>query len=173
MKTFVGALLVVALSAAAAAQQPAPTTVILVRHAEAQANAGTDPALTEAGVARAAALCDALKDAQVKAVITTQYQRTIRTGEPLAAAVKAEAVQAQTAGPLDAHVQAIVQMVRSKYAGATIVIVGHSNTVPALVKALTGVDPGEIAHDAYDNMYIVTTTAPGTGQLVRAKYGAR
>jgi bisphosphoglycerate-dependent phosphoglycerate mutase len=66
-----------------------------------------------------------------------------------------------------------VQMVRSKYAGGTVVIVGHSNTVPALVKALSGIDPGEIAHDAYDNMYIVTTTAAGMAQVVRAKYGAR
>lgn len=156
-----------------AAQHTAPTTVILVRHAEAQANAGNDPALSEAGNARAAALRESLAGASIKAVITTQFQRTIKTGEPLAVAAKAEHVPVQVVGGLDAHVQGVVQMVHAKYAGSTVVIVGHSNTIPALVKAFSGIDSGEIAHDSHDNMYIVSTNKPGAGTLLRVKYGAR
>ena len=142
--------------------QSAPTTVILVRHAEAVANAGSDPVLSEAGSARAKALAAALKDAGVKAVITTQYQRTILTGRPLAEATGAELISlsAQTGDPA---------AIGAKYAGGVVVIVGHSNTVPAIVKGLTGVDVGEIAHDSYDQMFIVTG-APGSARLVRARY---
>ena len=144
-------------------QPAAPTTIILVRHAEAVANAGNDPVLTEAGTARAKALAAALKDAGVKAVITTQYQRTMLTGRPLADAAGAEFINlpAQTGNPT---------ALAAKYTGSTIVIVGHSNTVPAMVKSLTGVDVGEIAHDSHDQMFIVTAGAPGSARLVRARY---
>ena len=155
-------LFLAALLALGSVEQAAPTTIVLVRHAEAVANAGTDPVLSDAGIARAKALAAALKDAGVKAVITTQYQRTILTGRPLAEATGAELLQlpAQTGNPAT---------LAAKYAGGTIVIVGHSNTVPAIVKGLTGVDVGEIAHDSYDQMFIVTG-APGGARLVRARY---
>lgn len=158
----------------AGAQTSAPaTTVIVVRHAEAVANAGADPVLAEAGIARAQALAAALRDANVKAVFTTQYQRTALTGEPLATAVNAPLTKAAVAGPTDVYVKQIVDTVFGKHAGGTVVIVGHSNTVPALVKGFSGVEIGEIAHDAYDNMFVITTAGPGAGHVVRARYGAR
>ena len=164
----------VAASPEARSQPAAATTVVLVRHAEAVSDAGRDPGLSEAGIARASALAGALKDAGVAAVFTTQYQRTILTGGPVATAMKAPAVQSDIgAGPagLDAYVRQVVQTVHAKYGGRTVLIVGHSNTIPALVKAFSGIDPGEIAHDSYGQMFIVTTNAPGTGRLVRARYG--
>lgn len=155
---------------------PPMTTVILVRHAEAAANAGADPDLTEQGRARVEALVEALRHAGITVVLTTPYRRTKQTGEPLAKA--ANTPLATTAiGPgaagIDAHVRDVVGMIHEKHVGGTIVIVGHSNTVPALVKALSGVDPGEIAHDSFDRLFVVTTTAPGIGRLVRARYGPR
>lgn len=157
---------------APAAPPPPVTTIILVRHAEAVTGAGADPVLSDAGIARANALAEALKDAGVTAVITTQYRRTVLTGEPLAAAAKAPLVSTPVQGALDGHVRDIVQLVHAKHAGGTIVIVGHSNTIPALVKGLSGADVGEIAHDAYGHLFVVTTDTPGTGRVVRARYGA-
>jgi broad specificity phosphatase PhoE len=136
--------------------------IILVRHAEAVPNAGNDPVLSEAGIARAKALAAALKDAGVKAVITTQYQRTILTGRPLAEATGAELIN------LSAQTELDTAALGAKYSGGVIVIVGHSNTVPAIVKGLTGVDV-EIAHDSFDQMFIVTRNA-GSARLVRARY---
>jgi len=150
---------------------PLPTTIILVRHAEAVAGAGADPVLSEAGIARANALAAALIDARVTAVMTSQYRRTVLTGTPLAAAANAPLVATTVRGDLETHVRDIVQTVHAEHAGGTVVIVGHSNTIPALVKGLTGADVGAIAHDAYDNLFVVTTTAPGAGRLVRARYG--
>jgi broad specificity phosphatase PhoE len=171
-------LALLAAQAAAPVQTPAAgtTTVVIVRHAEAVPDSGPDPILSEAGIARATALAGAMKDAGVHAVITTQYQRTVQTGRPVA---EAAAIPLTTlaigggASGLDAYVRQVVLRVRAAQAGRTTLIVGHSNTVPALVKAFSGVDIGDIAHDSYDQMFVVTLNASGSGSLVRARYGAR
>ena len=160
------------LAAAVPSTQTASTTVVIVRHAEAVPDAGRDPVLSEAGAARAKALTDALAAADVAAVYSTQYQRTRLTGTAVAAAAGLQVTVRPVEGDAGAYAGALVKEVLAAHPGRTIVIVGHSNTVPALVKAFTGVDPGEIAHDTYDRMFIVTTSAPGTGRLVRVRYGA-
>ena len=160
-------------SAVAQSQAAGATTVIIVRHAEAVPNAGSDPVLSDAGVARANALAAALKDAGVAGVFTTQYQRTALTGQAVATATNTPLVKTTIAGGaagLDGYVKQMVADVHAKFAGRTVVIVGHSNTVPALVKAFTGSDVEEIAHDSYDQMFVVTTAAAGKGRLVRARY---
>ena len=40
------------------------------------------------------------------------------------------------------------------------------------VGPVSGIDVGEIAHDSYDNMFVVSTRSPGSGTLVRARYGS-
>src|SRR5690606_22627139 len=72
--------------ALAPAPAPAPTTILVVRHAErADAGAGErDPALSQAGSARAHALAEVAADAGVTAILATQYRRTRQTAEPLA-----------------------------------------------------------------------------------------
>jgi broad specificity phosphatase PhoE len=72
---------------------------------------------------------------------------------------------------LDTYMRNAVETVHAKYAGGTVVFVGHSNTVPALVKAFSGVDVGEIAHDSYDRMFVVTLRPDGSSSVVRARYG--
>jgi broad specificity phosphatase PhoE len=168
------ALAVLAPSAMSLAQAPAASTVVIVRHAEAVPDSGPDPVLSDAGIARAGALAAALKDGGVHAVIATQYQRTMLTGRPVAEAAAIPVTTLSIGGGaagLDAYVRQVVLRVRAAQAGRTTLIVGHSNTVPALVKAFSGVDIGEIAHDSYDQMFVVTLSAPGSGSLVRARYG--
>ena len=155
----------------AAGQSTPHTTIVLARHAEAVPNAGNDPVLSEAGIARANALAAVLRDAGVTAVFTTQYQRTALTGEPVAAASKLAVVKMPVQGATDAYVAQVLKEIFAKHAGGTVVIVGHSNTVPAFVKALTGATV-EIAHDSYDQLFVVTASAPGSGKLVRARYGS-
>ncbi len=174
MLLFVVAAALCATASPAAQSQPAATTIVIVRHAEAVPNAGADPVLSEAGAARANALAAALKDAGVAAVFTTQYQRTMLTGQPLATAANVPLVKTSIAGGaagLDTYIKQMVSDVHAKHAGRTVVIVGHSNTVPALVKGFTGVDVGEIAHESYDQMFVITATAAGAGRVVRARYG--
>ncbi len=171
MMRFVLPACVFVLAAVAPAAQAPPTTVVIVRHAEAVPDAGRDPVLSDAGRDRAKALTAALSGAKVAAVYSTQYQRTRLTGEPAAAAAGVTVTVVPIEGPTEAYASALAARVLSTHAGRTVVIVGHSNTVPALVKAFSGADEGEIAHDTYDLLFVVTADAPDKGRVVRARYG--
>lgn len=161
------AVLLLALPLAARAQG-SPTVVILVRHAEKGTVPANDPPLTEAGAARARALVAALADANVQAVITTHLARTRDTGRPLAEArnITSEVVTAGGAG----HAQAVADAVR-KHSGQTVLVVGHSNTVPAIIAALGGPKMPDICDSQYANLF--TLVLDGTSaRLVRGSYGA-
>jgi broad specificity phosphatase PhoE len=143
--------------------------VIVVRHAErADGGAGTgaamttgnDPELSEAGKARAEKLAAMLVDAGVVAIYTTEYRRTKDTAAPLAAklGVKVEPITSK-------DVASVVAKIKSHTTGA-VLVVGHSNTVPQIIKALGG-STVTMADDEYDSLYFVT--ANGTTTRIRFK----
>jgi broad specificity phosphatase PhoE len=146
------------------------TTVILVRHAEKAATPPDDPPLTAAGEARARELWEALKDARVTAIITTQFARTRATAQPTATALGVTPDVVNAAGTN--HPQDVAAAVR-KHAGQTVLVVGHSNTVPSIIEALGATKPAAICDGEYDNLYIVTLGADGKAGVVRSKFGAR
>ena len=156
-------------SSVAFAQPPEGGVVVLVRHAEKAAEPAGDPALSPAGVARSQALAAALRDAGVTAILTTQYRRTRDTAQPLAQArgIAAEVVSAASG---EAHAQEVAAAVR-RHAGGVVLVVGHSNTVPAIIAALGGPRLPDLCDAAYAELFVLT---PGAGQarLVRARYGA-
>src|SRR5688500_8432812 len=115
-----GALALAAVSLFAvqnSAPAAAPTTIVIVRHAEAMPDAGRDPVLADAGRARAAALAEALRDADVAAVYATQYQRTRMTGADTASAAKVEVRVTPIEGSADAYAAALAVRVLSEHAG--------------------------------------------------------
>jgi broad specificity phosphatase PhoE len=158
------ALFSAVISLSAAAQ----TTVYVVRHAEKADAPAADPPLTAAGEARAKALADSLKNSGISAIITTQFARTKSTAAPTAAElnVTPEIVPAMNAS----HIQEVAAAVR-KHAGQTVLVVGHSNTVPAIVAALGATQPAAICDPEYDNLYIVKIAADGTATVQRGHYG--
>ena len=143
--------------------------VILVRHAE-RADGGTppagmkgpaDPLLSAAGEARAQKLAAMLAESGVTAIYTTEFHRTKDTAKPLAAKL---AVTAQTL-PAD-DLAGLVGKIKGAKPTDVVFIVGHSNTVPDVIKQLGG--PGvKIADNEYDNLFIVV---PATGAMTRIKY---
>ena len=153
------------------AQVKAATTVIVVRHAEKAATPADDPPLSALGEARARDLYDAIKDAGVSAVITTQYVRTKETGQPTVAALSLP-TQVVTTTAAATHARDIAAAVRA-HAGHTVLVVGHSNTVPAIIEALGAKRPPPICDAEYDNLYIVTIASDGHAGVIRSKFGAR
>jgi broad specificity phosphatase PhoE len=164
----------------AAAQTP--TMVYLVRHAEKAAQPASDPALTPDGQLRARALADVLAHAGVGAIITTQFARTRLTAAPLAErlGLSPEAVGVATgvagnpqaqADAMRAHVASVVAAVR-KHAGSAVLVVGHSNTIPAIVAALGGPTFADLCDGDYDQLFILELPATGTPRLVRGRFGA-
>ncbi len=137
------------------ADSAGPGVVFLVRHAEradagmaAAKVAGADPELSETGKARATALAVLLKDAKITAIFTTEYKRTRDTAQPLATAagIAATAVDSKDAAGLVARVKA---------SSGNVLVVGHSNSVPDVIKALGVSEPVAIADDQFDNLFVV------------------
>lgn len=143
--------------------------VILTRHAERADGAATmsapgaapvDPQLSAAGEARAQKLATMLADANITAMFTTEFRRTKDTAAPLAAKLKLtpEIVAASKAADIIAKIQA--------HADDIVFVVGHSNTVPAIIKALGGPEL-TIGDNEYDNLFIYV---PATKALTRIRY---
>lgn len=160
---------VFALAGSAAAQ---PSTVILVRHAERDSAPPRDPVLTTAGTVRAQALADALAGAGVTTVITTQFQRTQLTARPLAETKGITAVIVSAGGPTSAHVEAVAAAVRARPAGDVVLVVGHSNTIPAIVGALGGPQLPDLCDIQYSMLFILEYPASGAPRFIQANYGA-
>ena len=150
----------VAVAVQLAAAEP---VIILARHAE-KADAAADPKnpeLSSAGRARAEALGRMLKDAGVIAIFASEYARTQQTAEEVRRASGA----AVTIVPAK-DVAALADKLKTVDGNA--VVIGHSNTLPEIIKAL-GVDkPVTIGESEYDNLFIWNGNAPR--DLVRLRY---
>ncbi len=163
-----------ALSLGAAARplfaQTRATTVIVVRHAEKAAQPTQDPALTAEGLARAQALAEALESANVTAVVTTQFTRTKETAAPTAQEFHVTPVVVPATSDVPAQARAVAAAVM-QHAGGTVLVVGHSNTVGAIVAALGGRRPAELCDAEYDAMFVVSVQPDGRGTVIKAHYG--
>ncbi len=124
------------------------TSLYVVRHAEKEASAPadmmtTDTPLSAAGMERALALRDQLKEAGIGTIYSTPTHRTTGTVRPLSAATGAAIQLYDAQNPLF-----IKQLVRHR--GAPVLVVGHSNTVDDIVNTLTG---KSLLQDLPDNQY--------------------
>ena len=152
--------------------QTQPVTVILVRHGEKMAQPADNPPLTAEGQMRAEELVKVVRDAGITAIYSTPYLRTMNTAKAVADALKLPITA--TAIPnrsVPAYADSVAA--RVKRDGGVILVVGHSNTMGAVIKALGGPDIGEIADPEHDNLFVVTVQDGKPTRLVRGKYGRR
>jgi broad specificity phosphatase PhoE len=152
-----GAILAILVLGGSAPRPAAAEPVIfVVRHAE-RADTGSggmptmaaDPDLSAAGHARAAALATALSDANITTIYVTEYKRTKQTAAPLAERLRLSVI----AGRAD-DTFGLVSSLRQARTNA--LVVGHSTTVPAIIRGL-GVDtPVPIGEGDYDYLFVIT-----------------
>lgn len=148
------------------AAPPDPLVVLLVRHAEKVVDE-PDPALSPAGVERAADLAAALRDAGIERIHSSDYRRTRDTAAPLAATL---GLEVEIYDPRDLAALAA----RLRRDGGRHLVVGHSNTTPEAVALLGGEPGGEIDEASeYDRLYVVTVGGDGSVGTVLMRYGAR
>ena len=141
-------------------------TVLLVRHAEADYPSDPiNPALTTAGQARTQKLVHVAEKAGVSAVYATEFQRTQLTVEPLATALGLT-VQQYTS----TDTEGIVDQVLDNHDGETVLIAGHSHTVPQIINEFGGQLPAATVTD-FDNLFVVTYNT-GVVEVVNLQYGA-
>jgi broad specificity phosphatase PhoE len=164
-------LAIVSLLAFSSITSAQPSTVIVVRHAERATAPANDPVLTAAGVARAEALRAVLADAGVSAIITTHLQRTQLTAKPLADSLGLAPIIVRAGSPLQAHLDSVAAAVRRQPSGSVVLVVGHSNTVPDIVKALSGITVPAIADPEYDHIFVVVVPTSGSPRLMQLGFG--
>ena len=139
---------------------------ILVRHAETEPDGTRDAPLSTTGETRAAALKALLSSQPIKGVYSTDYKRTKGTAQPLA---EAKSLSVETYHPFDD--KNFLNSLIEKHTGQTVLVAGHSNTIPVMVNLLIGEEKFEaLDHSDYGNIFIVTATKTGNGTLVRLRY---
>lgn len=149
-----------------------PSVVLLVRHADKAPSTSLDPPLSAAGRTRSAGLADALRDASVTRILVDQSQRTQETAVPLSQRRKlgAEVIPIDWSDPTS-QVRAIADSVRRP--GAVTLVIGHRNTIPAIIRALGGPVIPEIREGDYDDLYmIVLDTGSATPMFIHSTYRA-
>ena len=114
-------------------EQDPVTTYFLIRHAEKDRSdsAKQNPELTKEGMARAKKWAEVLKNVNLDAVYSTDYNRTMQTAKPLADLNKLEVQKYDAKNLYDEDFQKATS-------GKTVLIVGHSNTTPQLANAILG-----------------------------------
>lgn len=163
---FLIAACVLALAGCATLSRPCSTTYIVVRHAEKATDDPRDPSLSDAGLARAQSLATLLRSRRLVAVYATQYRRTSDTAAPAAAAHDLSITSYDADTPADAFAA------RLRQAGArgTVLIVGHSNTVPGIVSALCACAVDPIDDSDYGNLFEIRIKGKAPPELSRRRY---
>lgn len=134
------------------------SVVLLVRHADKAPSTSLDPPLSQAGRARSAGLADALRDAGVTRIVVDQSQRTQETAMPLSQrlTLRPDVMPIDWSDPTS-QVRAIADSVRRH--GAVTLVIGHRNTIPAIIRALGGPVIPEIREGDYNDLYMIVLDA--------------
>ena len=163
MKIATHTLAILLFAASAFADAASLTTVILVRHAEKAGSSGDVP-LSEIGKQRAIELARVLSGTHLDAIYTTPYHRTRQTAAPVATPRHLD--------PIEIKPEDTIARIRKDHLGKTVLVVGHSNTTPNLIKQLGIAEPPEIPDSAYDDLFVVTFGEGIEPRLVTLRYGA-
>ncbi|MEP7324659.1 MAG: histidine phosphatase family protein [Gemmatimonadota bacterium] len=146
--------------------------IILARHAEKSAASG-DPGLTAAGEQRARDLAAALAGVHLSAIITTQYRRTQLTAAPAASASHIQPTVISAAGNSDVDAALVARALDALPAGSAALVIGHSNTLGPIIKALGGPALPDLCDGEYSTLLILERTAGADpAKLIRSRYGA-
>ena len=179
MKVFISLLLLVFIQNTAIAQIPngvvsAKTNLYFVRHAEKET--GNDPVLTSNGNKRAGDLMRTLKDKNVHRIYVTQYKRTQNTADSMRLQLGIDTVQYNAD---ENGIDLFNKIAAHGDFNKTILIVGHSNTVPDYIKkaGIINYPQANIADAEFDNLYKVYYRKPFLSSVFKAhvkhvKYGA-
>ncbi|MDH5380648.1 MAG: histidine phosphatase family protein [Cyclobacteriaceae bacterium] len=138
-------------------------TIIIVRHAE-KLQDGKDPDLSEIGKERALKLSEILSETKIDALFSTKFKRTTQT---LAVIAKKKHLETNYYSPSDS---VFILDYLKKNIGATIVISGHSNTVPGIVNYLCNSKLPDLKESEYDNLFIIHLSEGKPATYLKLKY---
>lgn len=141
---------------------PEITTYYFIRHAEKDRSDSSkkDPHLTDQGLKRAQDWSKVLQHIPFDAIYATDFNRTNETGNPTAIKNGLNITSYNVSTSYDDNFKKTTK-------GKTVLVVGHSNTIPDFVNSVIGKKKYEEIDDAINgNLYIVTLTNGAISDLV-------
>ncbi len=124
--------------------------IYVVRHAE-RLDQSTDTPLSAAGLQRAQALADNLKNNNIDRIFGTKYQRNRQTAQVLCEVI------GKPYEVYEPHPTKIIVKTVEKIKNQNVLVVGHSDTVLEIVKGLGGSPTKtKIESSDYDNLFVIT-----------------
>jgi 2,3-bisphosphoglycerate-dependent phosphoglycerate mutase len=125
------------------------TTIYFIRHAE-KVDSSKNPDLSTLGLERAAHWNEIFSETSFDAIYSTDFTRTKQTVAPTAANKKID-ITIYDPKNID------VQKFKTDNLGKTVLVVGHSNSIPDFVNKLINQDVYSTMEDiSFGNLYIVT-----------------
>ena len=148
------------------ASAPLVTTVILIRHGERNAPTPTNPDthLNAAGKARAKSLIHVFGQSGIKAIYMSHFARAKETAQPLATHLGLSVIE------IDEALQTKNDIL-SNHAGQTVLVIGHSDTVPDIINRFGAGSLSLIDDSEFDNLFIVKVFGSARASMTRLKYG--
>lgn len=128
------------------------TTYFFIRHAEKEESntKNSNPHLSEKGKKRAIKWSNYFTNINFDAIYSTNYHRTIETAKPTA---QKNQLALTFYNPLQVNVETFLEETKGK----TVLVVGHSNTIPRLVNHILGEEKyPDISENNNGNLYILT-----------------
>lgn len=135
----------------------APTIVYVVRHAE-KASDAPDADLSSSGRIRAQVLTWMMRDIELQAVYSTNVSRTMNTVSPVAKAKGLNITHYQ------ARPSKLAAIIRNEHIGKSVLICGHSNTIPGFLSEL-GCPIEETVLGGFDDLFVVILTRDSAGEI--------
>ncbi len=140
-----------------------PGIVIVTRHVEKAGAPADNPGPSNVGQRRAEQLAEMFGESGVDAVFATHYLRSFATATPLAHHLGMP-VHVYDAADTDV----MLARINKEHRFDTVFVVGHSNTVPDIVRALSGKRVADIDEGRYGDIFLVIR--PRWGRTVLIHY---
>jgi len=137
--------------------------IFLVRHAD-RASSADDSLLSSAGEQRAECLARTLLDAGITKVFATDVQRTQQTAQPVSREFHIETTivaKSRTA-------ELISEIKQSD--NHPVLVVGHADTLPAIVEQLGAGTIAKFGDREYDRLLVIPVTQAKAGQAITLRY---
>jgi broad specificity phosphatase PhoE len=147
------------------------TVVFLLRHAE-KDTVATDPPLSTRGRERAVALARLMRKTRIAAIYATQYIRTQQTVRPLCDSLGLRStIMNVDRDSLEQDAHTLSATILRFHRGDTVLVCGHSNTLPLIMRAFGVGDTVSIADTEYDALFLLTIPDSGKPSLARRRFG--
>ena len=140
--------------------------VYLTRHASTVNDGTRDPELCPIGWYTARALANVLEPVGIKNIFTSSLIRTQQTARPLSVRTDVPIQVVAVDGDIHQHASEVAR--KAANAGPEpVLVVGHSNTVPAIIRALGGPIIDDLREDQFGDLFVLRPD----GELQQLRYG--